>query len=89
MSDPLRTDDSRALAAASEADRKAKIEQLLLTGLDHYFAAQYDHAISVWTRQRVRPKVGLRPADAVRQVGSPVNGGSVRSGSGRQRRTPF
>jgi hypothetical protein len=50
MSDPLRTDDSRALAAAAEADRNAKIEQLLLAGLDHYFAAQYDHAISVWTR---------------------------------------
>jgi hypothetical protein len=50
MSEPLRTDDSRALAAASEADRNAKIEELLLAGLDHYFAAQYDHAISVWTR---------------------------------------
>jgi tetratricopeptide (TPR) repeat protein len=50
MSDPLRTDGSRAFAAASEADREAKIEQLLLAGLDHYFAAQYDHAISVWTR---------------------------------------
>lgn len=50
MSDPLRSDGSRASAAASEADRDAKIEQLLLGGLDHYFAAQYDHAISVWTR---------------------------------------
>jgi hypothetical protein len=39
-----------APAAASEADRDAKIEQLLLAGLDHYFAAQYDCAISVWTR---------------------------------------
>src|SRR5688572_33057141 len=50
MSDPLRTDGSRGLTAASEADRDAKIEQLLLAGLDHYFAAEYDHAISVWTR---------------------------------------
>ena len=50
MSDPLRTDGSRGFAAASEADRDAKIEQLLLAGLDHYFAAEYDHAISVWTR---------------------------------------
>lgn len=50
MSDPLRTDASRAVAAASEVDRDAKIEQLLLAGLDHYFAAQYDYAISVWTR---------------------------------------
>jgi tetratricopeptide (TPR) repeat protein len=50
MSDPLRTDDLRALEAASDADRTAKIEQLLLVGLDHYFAAQYDQAINVWTR---------------------------------------
>src|ERR1019366_583307 len=50
MSDSLRTDRSRALDAASEADRDAKIEQLLLVGLDHYFAAQYEHAVNVWTR---------------------------------------
>ena len=50
MSDPLRTDTSRALDAASGADRDAKIEQLLLVGLDHYFAAQYDQAVNVWTR---------------------------------------
>src|SRR4051794_19627503 len=53
MSDSLRTDRSRALDAASEADRDAKdakIEQLLLVGLDHYFAAQYDQAINIWTR---------------------------------------
>ena len=50
MSDPLRTDVSRALDAAPDADRDAKIEQLLLAGLDHYFAAQYELAINVWTR---------------------------------------
>ena len=50
MSDLLRPDASRAFAARSEADRDVKIEQLLLAGLDHYFAAQYDYAISVWTR---------------------------------------
>ena len=36
--------------AAAAVDRDAKIEQLLLTGLDHYFAAQYQQAINVWTR---------------------------------------
>src|SRR5699024_671984 len=36
--------------AATEADRDAKIEQLLLAGLDHYFAGHYEHAINVWTR---------------------------------------
>ena len=51
MSDPLRTEKSRAQAdVASESDRDAKIEQLLLVGLDHYFAARYELAINVWTR---------------------------------------
>jgi tetratricopeptide (TPR) repeat protein len=36
--------------AAADADRDAKIEQLLLVGLDHYFAARYEQAINVWTR---------------------------------------
>jgi hypothetical protein len=51
MSDPLRTDGARAHAdVASASDRDAKIEQLLLVGLDHYFAARYELAINVWTR---------------------------------------
>ena len=50
MSDPLRNDPAHALDGASEQDRDAKIEQLLLTGLDHYFAAQHEQAINVWTR---------------------------------------
>jgi hypothetical protein len=33
-----------------ERDKEARIEQLLLSGLDHYFAGQYDQAINVWTR---------------------------------------
>lgn len=32
------------------AEREARIEELLLSGLDHYFASQYERAISVWTR---------------------------------------
>jgi tetratricopeptide (TPR) repeat protein len=50
MSDPLRNDPTRAHEPVSEADREAKIEQLLLSGLDHYFTGQYDQAINVWTR---------------------------------------
>src|SRR5258708_14010152 len=51
MSDPLRTDASRAHAdVASGSDRNAKIEQLMLVGLDHYCAARYELAINVWTR---------------------------------------
>jgi tetratricopeptide (TPR) repeat protein len=50
MSDPLRFDGTRAHDAESGSDRDAKIEQLLLVGLDHYFAARYELAINVWTR---------------------------------------
>ncbi|HUR32976.1 MAG TPA: tetratricopeptide repeat protein [Vicinamibacterales bacterium] len=50
MSDPLRTETSRTPEPTSRADRDAKIEQLLLAGLDHYFAGQYEQAINVWTR---------------------------------------
>jgi tetratricopeptide (TPR) repeat protein len=34
----------------SEAERAARIEQLLLSGLDHYFGGNYEQAINVWTR---------------------------------------
>ncbi len=50
MSDPLRTDPAHASEPTSDAEREAKIEELLLAGLEHYFAARYDHAINVWTR---------------------------------------
>jgi tetratricopeptide (TPR) repeat protein len=50
MSDPLRTDPARTHDAESASGRDAKIEQLLLVGLDHYFAADYELAINVWTR---------------------------------------
>src|ERR1700736_6610500 len=50
MSDPFPTGSSRALDAVADADRNAKIEELLLVGLDHYFTAQYEDAIHVWTR---------------------------------------
>src|SRR3954462_14545817 len=50
MSDPLRTGIPREPHPATEAERDAKIEQLLLAGLDHYFAAQHEQAINVWTR---------------------------------------
>lgn len=50
MSEPLRTDPANPQDAPLEPDQTAKIEQLLLDGLDHYFSAQYDQAINVWTR---------------------------------------
>lgn len=50
MSEPSSTDVTRAHDAAVDAARDAKIEQLLLAGLDHYFAGRYDQAIDVWSR---------------------------------------
>jgi tetratricopeptide (TPR) repeat protein len=50
MSDPLRTETARTPDAVSSAERDAKIEHLLLVGLDHYCGAKYDEAINVWTR---------------------------------------
>lgn len=50
MTEPLRNESIDAIADASPADRDARIEQLLLAGLDQYFAGQYDQAINVWTR---------------------------------------
>jgi hypothetical protein len=34
----------------SDAEREARIEELLLSGLDHYFSGRYDQAINIWTR---------------------------------------
>ena len=50
MSEPLPTDRLREIDAATGRNRDAKIEQLLLAGLDHYFAAEFEQAINVWTR---------------------------------------
>jgi len=49
-SDPLRTDVTASANSSSGVERDAKIEQLLLAGLDHYFASQYEQAINIWTR---------------------------------------
>jgi tetratricopeptide (TPR) repeat protein len=50
MTDPLRSDRPASAADNQERDRDARVEQLLLVGLDHYFAGEYELAISVWTR---------------------------------------
>ena len=52
MSDPLRTNpiNQNTPSIDGDAGRDAKIESLLIAGLDHYFAADYAQAIDVWTR---------------------------------------
>ena len=47
--DPQRS-DMRPAEALAGPERDARIEQLLLTGLDEYFAHRYEHAINLWTR---------------------------------------
>jgi hypothetical protein len=50
MTDPLRSDRLPIAADVPERDRDARIEELLLAGLDHYFSEQHELAINVWTR---------------------------------------
>ncbi|HEY3382079.1 MAG TPA: hypothetical protein VGK32_09945 [Vicinamibacterales bacterium] len=50
MPDPARTDPSLSPDGLTATERDSRVEQLLLTGLDQYFAGEYDRAISAWTR---------------------------------------
>lgn len=49
MTDPTSGDSPLALPL-TDAEREARIEQLLVSGLDEYFAGRMDHAVNVWTR---------------------------------------
>src|SRR5689334_12221851 len=49
MTEPQRTDPAKTPASAA-AERAARIEELLLSGLDHYFGGEYEQAINIWTR---------------------------------------
>ena len=48
MADPHTSGPRRLGATAAEDD--ARIEHLLVTGLDHYFAGEFEEAINLWTR---------------------------------------
>jgi hypothetical protein len=50
MTDPLRSDRLPLAADVPEREREARVEELLLAGLDHYFSEQHELAINVWTR---------------------------------------
>jgi tetratricopeptide (TPR) repeat protein len=49
MTEPQRTDSAKT-PPSTDAERAARIEELLVSGLDHYFAAEYEQAINIWTR---------------------------------------
>ena len=48
MADPQTSGPRREASPAAEDD--ARIEHLLVTGLDHYFAGEFEPAINLWTR---------------------------------------
>src|SRR5688500_1171577 len=48
MADPHTSGPRREPAPAADDD--ARIEHLLVTGLDHYFAGEFEQAINLWTR---------------------------------------
>jgi predicted transcriptional regulator len=48
MADPHTSGPRRAPEPAAEDD--ARIEHLLVNGLDHYFAGEFEQAINLWTR---------------------------------------
>jgi hypothetical protein len=50
MTDPLRFGRPPSPPEAPDRDRDARVEELLLTGLDHYFSGRHDLAVNVWTR---------------------------------------
>ncbi len=50
MPDRTRPEPTHLPADLSPGDREVRIEELLLAGLDHYFAGEYERAISAWTR---------------------------------------
>ncbi len=49
MTDP-RHGDAPAAEALSDVERETRIEQLLVSGLDDYFAGRLEQAVNVWTR---------------------------------------
>ena len=50
MTDPRPSDAPRPDDGRPDLDRDAKIDELLLAGLDHYFGGRHQEAINVWGR---------------------------------------
>lgn len=49
MAEPIPS-GARPAEPQTSAEDDARIEQLLVTGLDHYFAGEFESAINLWTR---------------------------------------
>lgn len=50
MTEPRPTPTSRPDEARPDLDRDAKVDELLLAGLEHYFAGRHHEAVNVWER---------------------------------------
>lgn len=50
MAAPVKTETVRPPDGHASLERDTRIEDLLLAGLDHYFAGEHELAINVWTR---------------------------------------
>ncbi len=50
MTDPMPVNTPRPDSSAPDLDREAKIDELLLAGLEHYFGGRFQEAINVWGR---------------------------------------
>lgn len=50
MTEPFPSDAVPPQAEVPERERDARVEELLLRGLDHYFAGEHELAINIWTR---------------------------------------
>ena len=50
MTEPRSTPSSPQDGAAADLDRDAKVDELLLAGLEHYFSGRYQEAVNVWGR---------------------------------------
>jgi hypothetical protein len=49
MTEPVRSPNASD-RSLTDAEREARIEELLLSGLDQYFSGHYEQAINIWTR---------------------------------------
>jgi hypothetical protein len=50
MTEPRPTPSARLDDASADLDRDAKVDELLLAGLEHYFSDRHQEAINVWGR---------------------------------------
>ena len=87
MSDPLRTNPIESTASTDgDAERDAKIETLLLAGLDQYFAADYAQAIDIWTRVMFLDRNHARARAYIERARSAMPEQQVSQGAASQRR---